>query len=52
MPGESHPCAVVPQQLGRPVEWAPGRHADIGVAAQKTATNNISNAPFLSQVMM
>ena len=49
IPGESHPFAVARQQSGEVAEWEPSRQADAGIAAQKTTTANIGNAPFLPQ---
>ncbi len=49
---ESQDCATARQQSGRPVCPIPSRQADAGIAAQKTTTDNISNAPFLLPFMV
>jgi len=38
--------------IGQGAEREPSRQADAGIAAQKTTTANISNAPFLPQFMV
>lgn len=52
IPGESHPCAIAPQQSGWLEFLTPSRQAEAGIAAQETTTANISNAPFLHQFIV
>jgi hypothetical protein len=45
-------CAISPQQVGRAVDCIVSRHAEAGIAVQKTTAANIRSATFLPQFMV